>query len=44
MWDATQYLRFGGERTRPFIDLIPQQEDLGIGVVLSAGTGARGHY
>src|ERR1700751_203860 len=21
MWDATQYLRFGGERTRPFIDL-----------------------
>jgi len=22
MWDATQYLRFGGERTRPFIDLL----------------------
>jgi len=22
MWDATQYLRFGGERTRPFTDLL----------------------
>ena len=22
MWDATQYLRFGGERGRPFIDLL----------------------
>jgi trans-aconitate 2-methyltransferase len=22
MWDATQYLRFGGERTRPFFDLL----------------------
>src|ERR1700722_2978052 len=22
MWDATQYLRFGGERARPFIDLL----------------------
>ena len=22
MWDASQYLRFGGERTRPFIDLL----------------------
>ena len=22
MWDSTQYLRFGGERTRPFIDLL----------------------
>ena len=22
MWDATQYLRFGGERARPFFDLL----------------------
>ena len=22
MWDATQYLRFGGERARPFVDLL----------------------
>ena len=24
MWDATQYLRYGGERARPFLDLIAQ--------------------
>src|SRR5947209_15981319 len=24
MWDAGQYLRFGGERARPFFDLIAQ--------------------
>jgi trans-aconitate 2-methyltransferase len=24
MWDATQYLRFGGERARPFFDLLGQ--------------------
>jgi trans-aconitate 2-methyltransferase len=24
MWDATQYLRFGGERARPFFDLLAQ--------------------
>jgi len=24
MWDATQYLRFGGERARPFFDLVAQ--------------------
>ena len=22
MWDATQYLRFAGERARPFFDLL----------------------
>jgi trans-aconitate 2-methyltransferase len=26
MWDATQYLRFGGERARPFLDLIARIE------------------
>ena len=24
MWDAGQYLRFGGERARPFFDLLAQ--------------------
>ncbi len=24
MWDAGQYLRYGGERSRPFFDLIAQ--------------------
>jgi trans-aconitate 2-methyltransferase len=24
MWDATQYLRYGGERARPFLDLLGQ--------------------
>lgn len=24
MWDAAQYLRFGGERARPFFDLLAQ--------------------
>ena len=24
MWDAGQYLRFGGERARPFFDLVAQ--------------------
>jgi trans-aconitate methyltransferase len=26
MWDAALYLRFGGERSRPFFDLLARSE------------------
>ncbi len=51
MWDAGQYLRFGGERGRPFFDLIAAVgatepsyvADLGCGPGnLPAGLGYRG--
>jgi trans-aconitate 2-methyltransferase len=41
MWDAGQYLRFGGERARPFFDLVAQvgATDPGYVAVLGCGPG-----
>jgi trans-aconitate 2-methyltransferase len=39
MWDAGQYLRFGGERARPFFDLIAQVGADGPGYVADLGCG-----
>jgi trans-aconitate 2-methyltransferase len=39
MWDAQQYLRFGGERARPFFDLIAQIGATGPGYVADLGCG-----
>ena len=39
MWDAGQYLRFGGERSRPFFDLIAQVGAAKPGYVADLGCG-----
>jgi trans-aconitate 2-methyltransferase len=39
MWDAGQYLRFGGERSRPFFDLIAQVGATDPGYVADLGCG-----
>jgi trans-aconitate 2-methyltransferase len=39
MWDAQQYLRFGGERARPFFDLIAQIGAVKPGYVADLGCG-----
>ncbi|MGD0704673.1 MAG: trans-aconitate 2-methyltransferase [Trebonia sp.] len=39
MWDAGQYLRYGGERSRPFFDLIAQVSASGPGYVADLGCG-----
>ena len=39
MWDAGQYLRFGGERSRPFFDLIAQVGASAPGYVADLGCG-----
>ena len=39
MWDAGQYLRFGGERARPFFDLVAQVGATGPGYVADLGCG-----
>jgi len=39
MWDAQQYLRFGGERARPFFDLIARIGATGPGYVADLGCG-----
>jgi trans-aconitate 2-methyltransferase len=39
MWDATQYLRFGDERTRPFIDLLARVAAARPGYVVDLGCG-----
>ncbi len=39
MWDARQYLRFGGERARPFFDLIAQVDAADPGYVADLGCG-----
>ncbi len=39
MWDATQYLRFGDERTRPFIDLLARVGAERPGYVVDLGCG-----
>ena len=39
MWDAGQYLRFGGERARPFFDLVAQVGAAGPGYVADLGCG-----
>jgi trans-aconitate 2-methyltransferase len=39
IWDAGQYLRFGGERSRPFFDLIAQVEAADPGYVADLGCG-----
>jgi trans-aconitate 2-methyltransferase len=39
MWDAGQYLRFGGERARPFFDLIAQVGATGPRYVADLGCG-----
>jgi trans-aconitate 2-methyltransferase len=39
MWDAQQYLRFGGERARPFFDLIARVGATGPGYVADLGCG-----
>ena len=39
MWDAVQYLRFGGERARPFFDLVSQVGATDPGYVADLGCG-----
>src|ERR1700685_4416188 len=39
MWDAGQYLRFGGERARPFFDLTAQVGASSPGYVADLGCG-----
>src|ERR1700761_2791323 len=39
MWDAGQYLRFGGERARPFFDLVAQVGALSPRYVADLGCG-----
>jgi trans-aconitate 2-methyltransferase len=39
MWDATQYLRFGGERARPFVDLLARVGAGQPGYVVDLGCG-----
>lgn len=39
MWDAAQYLRFGGERARPFFDLVAQVGAVGPRYVADLGCG-----
>jgi trans-aconitate 2-methyltransferase len=39
MWDATQYLRFGGERSRPFFDLLARVGAELPGYVVDMGCG-----
>lgn len=39
MWDAGQYLRFGGERARPFFDLVAQVGATDPGYVADLGCG-----
>src|SRR6201995_3135756 len=39
MWDAGQYLRFGGERARPFFDLVAQVGATRPGYVADLGCG-----
>jgi len=39
MWDAGQYLRFGGERSRPFFDLVAQIGATAPGYVADLGCG-----
>ena len=39
MWDAGQYLRFGGERARPFFDLVAQVSATSPGYVADLGCG-----
>src|ERR1700722_20288600 len=39
MWDAAQYLRFGGERARPFFDLVAQVGATSPGYVADLGCG-----
>src|ERR1700721_994020 len=39
IWDAGQYLRFGGERSRPFFDLIAQVGATDPGYVADLGCG-----
>jgi trans-aconitate 2-methyltransferase len=39
MWDAGQYLRFGGERARPFFDLVAQVGAVSPGYVADLGCG-----
>jgi trans-aconitate 2-methyltransferase len=39
MWDASQYLRFGGERARPFFDLVAQIGATNPGRVADLGCG-----
>src|SRR6476661_4925494 len=39
MWDAGQYLRFGGERARPFFDLVAQVGATGPQYVADLGCG-----
>jgi trans-aconitate 2-methyltransferase len=39
MWDAAQYLRFGGERSRPFFDLLARVGATDPGYVADLGCG-----
>ncbi|MGH3421754.1 MAG: methyltransferase domain-containing protein, partial [Streptosporangiaceae bacterium] len=39
MWDSTQYLRFGGERGRPFFDLLARVGVENPGYIADLGCG-----